>query len=78
MSDSRDASSSISAEQSQQIRRLAHDLSNALEVIVQTSFLLSTLELDSNGKQWLSMLDGGVQQAIVLNRELREYIRLNT
>ncbi len=27
------------------IRRFAHDLSNALEIIVQTSYLLSTAEL---------------------------------
>ena len=28
-----------------ELRHIAHDLSNALEIIVQTSFLLSTAEL---------------------------------
>ncbi len=65
----------IPPEQSQEIRRLAHDLSNALEVIVQTSYLIGTLDLGENGKQWVGMLDSGVRQAVTLNRELREYIR---
>ncbi len=66
---------SIPPERSQEIRRLAHDLSNALEVIVQTSYLIGTLDLGENGKQWVGMLDSGVRQAVKLNRELREYIR---
>ena len=65
----------IPPEQSQEIRRLAHDLSNALEVIVQTSYLVGTLDLGENGKQWVGMLDSGVRQAVSLNRELREYVR---
>jgi hypothetical protein len=68
----------IPQEQSQEIRRLAHDLSNALEIIVQTSYLISTLELDENGTQWAKMLDSGVRQAVTLNRELREYVRRNS
>ena len=61
-----------------EMRRLAHDLSNALEIIVQTSYLLGTVELDANGKQWLGLLDKGVHQATDLNRELRQYIRSHT
>ena len=78
MDDPPETSGSIPPEQSQQIRRLAHDLSNALEIIVQTSFLLNTLDLDANGKQWLGLLETGIQQAININRELREYIRLHS
>ncbi len=65
----------IPAEHAQEIRRLAHDLSNALEVILQTSYLLGTLSLDANGRQWQGMLDQGVQQATAVNRQLREYLR---
>lgn len=68
----------IPAEQANAIRKLAHDLSNALEIIVQSSYLLSTTELDELGKKWVALLDQGTQQAAGLNRELREYVRANT
>jgi hypothetical protein len=61
-----------------EIRKLAHDLSNALEIIVQTSYLLSTVELKEPATDWLSMLDGGVQKALDLNLSLREYIKAHT
>lgn len=58
-----------------EIRRLAHDLSNALEIIVQTSYLLGTTELKAPGSDWLRMLDGGVRKALDLNSTLRTYVR---
>lgn len=64
----------IPLEPAEKIRMLSHDLSNALEIIIQTSYLLGLLELDENGRQWRQMLDKGVQQAVGINRELREYI----
>jgi signal transduction histidine kinase len=69
---------SISEDSAQRLRQLSHDLSNALEVILQTSYLLGTVELDENARQWRQMLDQGVQQATSLNRELREYVRANS
>ena len=42
-----------SVSQPSTIRELAHDLSNALEIIMQSSFLLGTLDLGENGRQWL-------------------------
>lgn len=68
----------IPAELAREIRHLAHDLSNALEVIVQTSYLLGMAELKAPADEWLRMLDGGVQKALALNLQLREYIRQNT
>jgi hypothetical protein len=68
----------IPEEQANAIRKLAHDLSNALEIIVQSSYLLSTTELDELGRKWVGLLDQGTQQAAGLNRDLREYIRANT
>jgi hypothetical protein len=65
-------------EQAEKIRAYSHDLSNALEIIIQTSYLLGLLELDENGRQWRQMLDHGVQQATQINRELREYIHKNS
>ena len=61
-----------------EIRKLAHDLSNALEIIVQTSFLLSTTELKEPASDWLRMLDGGVSKALDINTALRDYIKAHT
>lgn len=61
-----------------EIRRLAHDLSNALEIIVQTSYLLNMAELKDPASDWLRMLDSGVTKALELNLQLREYIKLHT
>ena len=58
-----------------EIRRLAHDLSNALEIIVQTSYLLSTSELKEPAATWLGMLDSGVTKCLDINVELRQYIK---
>lgn len=57
------------------LRQLSHDLSNALEIIIQTSYLLGTVELNDSARQWRQMLDQGVQQATGINRELRDYLR---
>jgi hypothetical protein len=64
--------------QALEMRRLIHDLGNALEIIMQTSFLLGTVGLDENARQWQTMLDKGVQQAAQVNGALRDYIRANS
>jgi hypothetical protein len=61
-----------------EIRKLAHDLSNALEIIVQTSYLLGTVELKEPGGDWLRMLDNGVRKALDINLALRTYIKAHT
>ena len=61
-----------------EMRRIAHDLSNALEIIIQTSYLLSTTEMKEPASDWLRMLDDGVQKAMTLNLELRTYIKNHT
>jgi len=61
-----------------EMRRIAHDLSNALEIIIQTSYLLSTTEMKEPASDWLRMLDDGVQKAMSLNLELRTYIKNHT
>ncbi len=58
-----------------EIRRIAHDLSNSLEIIVQTSYLLSMAELKEPASEWLRMLDSGVNRALEINGQLREYIK---
>jgi len=61
-----------------EIRKLAHELSNALEVIVQTSYLLGTLGLKEPGSDWLRMLDNGVRKAMDTNLSLRNYVKAHT
>ncbi len=61
-----------------EVRRLAHDLSNALEIIVQTSYLLGRAELKEPAATWLGMLDSGVTKALQINQELRDYLKKHT
>jgi hypothetical protein len=68
----------IPQQQAAEIRRMSHDLSNALEIIVQANYLLSTISLDETAKQWAQLLDQGVRQAADTNRDLREYLRANS
>ncbi len=69
------SSAIIPEELSLEIRRIAHDLSNSLEIIVQTSYLLSMAELKEPATEWLKMLDGGVAKALELNLQLRDYLK---
>ena len=61
-----------------EIRKLAHDLSNALEIIVQTGYLLSTADLKSPASDWLRMLDNGVNKALEINVNLRNYVKAHS
>ena len=69
---------SIPPEISAELRRIMHDLSNALEIVLQAGYLLTTAETDEPVKEWIGLLDGGAQQALGIHRELREYIRANS
>jgi len=73
-----DALPKIPTETGAEVRRLAHDLSNALEIILQASYLLQIANLDDNAKKWATMVDQGAQQAVKTNHELREFVRNNS
>ncbi len=64
----------IAADDAKEIRRLVHDSNNALEIIVQASYLVNMTELSDPAKDWMKLLDQGLRQAAALNKELREYI----
>lgn len=68
----------IPHEVSQQLRRLAHDLSNAMETVMQASYLLAHANLDENNKKWLSLIDQAARDAARINREIREILRSNS
>ncbi|HEY2038699.1 MAG TPA: hypothetical protein VGG95_03490 [Edaphobacter sp.] len=68
----------IPADLAVEIRKLAHELSNALEIIVQTSYLLGTVGLKEPGSEWLRMMDNGVHKAMDINLSLRDYIKAHS
>ena len=57
-----------------EIRRLVHDLSNALEIIVQTNYLLKIGTHDESSQQWLTLMENGVKQASEISTDLRRYV----
>jgi hypothetical protein len=61
-----------------EIRRMTHDMNNALEILVQASYLVNTTALSDQAREWMKLLDMGIQQATGLNRELREFVRLRS
>jgi hypothetical protein len=69
---------SIPPELSTEIRRLMHDLSNALEIVLQAGYLLTTADTEEPVKGWIGLLDGGAQQALKIHQQLRDYIRVHS
>ena len=57
------------------LRTLAHDLSNALETLLQASYLLNQANLNPDAKKWVQMIDSASQDAARINREIREILR---
>ena len=58
-----------------QLRALAHDLSNAIETIMQASYLLGQAKMEENPAKWAKMIDQAAQDAARINREIREILR---
>jgi hypothetical protein len=58
-----------------ELRKLAHDLSNTLETIVQASYLASQADLSENSRRWVVMINQASQEAVGINRKLREILR---
>lgn len=70
-----DTNDKIPREMAQELRKLAHDLSNVLETILQASYLASKSELPENARRWVEMIDQASQEAVRINRRLRELLR---
>ena len=58
-----------------QLRTLAHDLSNAIETIMQAAYLLGQSKLEENPAKWTKMIDQAAQDAARINREIRAILR---
>jgi hypothetical protein len=69
------AENKIPAEIARELRALAHDLSNSLETILQATYLVSQSELPENTRRWMEMMDQASQEAVKINRKLRDILR---
>jgi signal transduction histidine kinase len=65
----------LQSETVSKLRTLAHDLSNSLETIMQASYLLTQAKLDDNNRKWLDLIDKAAQDAVRINRAIREILR---
>ena len=70
-----DESNKMPNETVTRLRIMAHDLSNAIETVMQASYLLAQTELDDNNQKWLKMIDTAAHEAAKINREIREILR---
>lgn len=68
----------IPAEVSTEMRRLAHDLSNSIETIMQASYLLGMSKLDESSQKWAAIIDNACREAARINRDIREILRGNS
>lgn len=68
----------IPAELVRELRTLAHDLSNALETIVQATYLITQAGPPENSERWVKMIDQASQDAVKINNKLREILRAHS
>ena len=69
------ASDKIPPELARELRTLAHDLSNALETIVQATYLISQAGPPENTRRWVELIDQASQDAVKINQKLRQLLR---
>ena len=72
------AANKISVEIIKELRVLAHDLSNALEAVVQATYLATQTHPSEDTRRWLDVIDKSSQEAVRLNRKLREIMRAHS
>lgn len=58
-----------------ELRDLAHDLSNALETIVQATYLITQAGPVDSSRRWVEMIDQASQDAVRINQQLRQILR---
>lgn len=60
------------------LRKLAHDLSNAIENVMQASYLLGQAKLGDQNAKWLVLINTAAQDAARINRQIRDILRSNS
>ncbi len=68
-------SEKIPAGVAKELRTLAHDLSNALETIVQATYLITQAGPLEDSRRWVELLDQASQDAVKINQKLRQILR---
>jgi hypothetical protein len=68
-------SDKISPVLAKELRTLAHDLSNALETIVQATYLISQAGPPDNQRRWVELIDQASRDAVRINQNLRQLLR---
>ncbi len=58
-----------------QLRKLAHDLSNSIETVIQASYLLNQTKLEAQSRKWARMIEAAADEAAEINRGIREILR---
>ncbi len=60
------------------LRSLAHDLSNAIETVMQAGYLLGQAKLDEETRKWVTLIDNASRDAARINREIRDILRAHS
>ncbi len=68
----------IPVEVARELRALAHDLSNALETIVQATYLITQAGPPEESRRWVQLIDQASQDAVRINNKLREMMRAHS
>jgi len=63
---------------STKLRSLAHDLSNAIETVMQAGYLLGQAKLEEDTRKWVALIDTASRDAARINREIRDILRSNS
>jgi hypothetical protein len=68
-------SEKIPADIAKELRTLAHDLSNALETIVQATYLITQAGPPENSRRWVQLIEQASQDGVKINQKLRQILR---
>lgn len=68
-------SKKLSHDVTAQLRKLAHDLSNSIETVIQAAYLLNQTKLEGQSKKWARMVETAADEAAQINRSIREVLR---
>jgi hypothetical protein len=69
------ASEKIPADLAKELRKLAHDLSNALETIVQAAYLIGQSNPPQDARRFVDLIDNATKDAVKINQSLRQLLR---
>lgn len=78
MPEQKTSGNQIPTEIAQELRKLAHDLSNSLETIIQATYLITQSGPPESERRWVELIDQASQDAVKINNKLREIMRAHS